>query len=360
MKSNKNSMSYKIALLSYIAPLALQISFFVYQVKNKIITLWNVVATLMLVGIFLNAIRMMINERKEKNQIAQISDPDIVTGGSTVDYSKPQKRSKKTIVIFSLITAVLFGLSALFFNIYNNKSTGLQVVNSVVLSQDGKKTVTTEETDEGITQTEEEFIEVIVSYEFNGAQKTAKISSKTTSKIYVDELKICVDETGKFVNDYGRVLAWKIEAIIFLIAGILLLLSTIFALGIEFIAGTIFSLIGTALFFFVGSPFIENILFNDISCFLACFVNIGIYMLLCGFLNLISSKLKPNKQETPIQSFSIPQNFSEQSYPNQQNFEPEQNEQEQPQKPIELKCKNCGSPMSPTDKFCEYCGTKKD
>ena len=175
MKSNKNSMSYKIALLSYIAPLALQISFFVYQVKNKIITLWNVVATLMLVGIFLNAIRMMISERKEKNQIAQISDPDIVTGGSTVDYSKPQKRSKKTIVIFSLITAVLFGLSALFFNIYNNKSTGLQVVNSVVLSQDGKKTVTTEETDEGITQTEEEFIEVIVSYEFNGAQKTAKI-----------------------------------------------------------------------------------------------------------------------------------------------------------------------------------------
>ena len=35
------------------------------------------------------------------------------------------KRSKKTIVIFSLITAVLFGLSALFFNIYNNKSTAI-------------------------------------------------------------------------------------------------------------------------------------------------------------------------------------------------------------------------------------------
>ena len=360
MKSNKNSMSYKIALLAFIPPLALQVAFFINQVKNKIITIWNAVATLMIVGIFLNAIRMMFNEMKAKQQTANVSDPDIVTGGSTVDYSKPQKRSKKTVVIFALITAALFGLSALFFNIYNNKSTNLQVVNSIVLSQDGKTTITTEQTDEGTTHTEEEFIEVIVSYEFNGTQKTAKITSKTTSKIFVENLKICVDETGKFVNDYGRILAWKIEAIIFLIAGILLLLTTIFSLGIEFVAGTIFSLIGTALFFFVGAPFIENILYNDISCFLACFINIGLYMLLYGVLNLVYSKLKSNKQEVPVQSMSIPQNYSEQSYQEEAYFEPVSEQSQEPQKPVELKCKSCGSTMSPTDNFCQYCGTKKD
>lgn len=351
MKSNQNSVSYKTALLAYIPPLALQIAFFVYQAKNKIFTLWNIVSTLIVVGIFINAVRMMFNERISKKQTAVISDPDIVTGGSTVDYSKPQKRSKKTIVIFSLITAILFGLSALFFNVYNDKSNGLQVVSSTVLSQHGETKVTTEETDEGITQTEEEFIEVVVSYEFNGEKKQATITSKTTSKIFVDELKIYVDETGKFINDYGRILAWKIEAIIFLIAGILLLLTTIFALGIEFIAGTIFTLIGTALFFLVGSPFIENILFNDISCFLACFANIGIYMLLCGILNIIFSKISPQKQATVLIQTTTNQNYQEQP----------QNETETESKtPIEIKCKNCGATMSPTDNFCNYCGTKKD
>lgn len=351
MKSNQNSASYKTALLAYIPPLALQIAFFVYQAKNKIITLWNIVATLMVVGIFINAIRMMFNERKAKKQIAKISDPDIVTGGSTVDHTKPQKCSKKTIVIFSLISVILFGLSALFFNIYSSKSNGLQVVSSTVLSQHGETKVTTEETDEGITQTEEDFIEVIVNYEFNGEKKQATITSKTTSKIYVDELKIYVDETGKFVNDYGRILAWKIEAIIFLIAGILLLLTTIFALGIEFIAGTIFTLIGTALFFFVGSPFIENILFNDISCFLACFANIGIYMLLCGIMNLIFSKVTPAKQDEVLIQTTTYQDYQEQ---------PQIDTENESNKPVELKCKNCGATMSPTDIFCEYCGTKKD
>ncbi len=358
MKSNQNQTSYKIAIVSYIAPLALQIAFFVYQVKNKIITLWNVVATLMVVGIFLNAIRMMLNEIKEKKQVAKISDPDIVTGGSTVDYSKPQKRSKKVIAIFVVISIVLCGLSVLFFNIHKTKSAGLQVVNSTVISQDGQTTVTKEETDDGITYTEEEYIEVVVSYEFKGEQKTATITSKTTSKLYVDELKIYVDETGKFVNDYGRILAWKIEAIIFLIAGLLILLTTILNLGVEFIAGTIFTLIGTALFFLVGSPFIENILFNDISCFLACFVNIGIYMLLYGVLNIIFSKLKPNKQENISMQITTNQTYNEPEtqFTDFSNIE----ESNEPQKPIAIKCKSCGSTMSPTDNFCQYCGTKKD
>ena len=265
MKNNKNSMNNAIAIFAYLPPLALQIAFFVYQFKNKILSLWNIIATLMVVGIFINAIRMMISEKKEKSKPAKISDPDIITGGSTVDYSKPQKRSKKTIAIFLLISIALFGLSALFFNIHSKKVNGLQVVSSTVVDQWGKKTVTTEETDDGITQTEEEYIEVVVEYEFNGEKRTEKISAKTTDKIYVDELKIYVDKTGKFINDYGRILVWKIEGIIFLISAIIMLLTTIFALGVEFIAGTIFSLIGTSLFFLIGSPFIENILYRR-SC----------------------------------------------------------------------------------------------
>lgn len=367
MKNNKNSMNNTIAIFAYLPPLALQIAFFIYQFKHKILSIWNIVSTLMVVGIFINAIRMMISEKREKSKLIKMSDPDIVTGGSTIDYSKPQKRSKKNIAIFLLISIALFGLSALFFNIHTKKSNGLQVVNSTVVDQWGKKTVTTEETDEGITQTEEEYIEVAVEYEFNGVKKSTIITAKNTDKIYVDELKIYVDETGKFVNDYGRIFAWKIEGIIFLISAIIMLLITIFALGIEFIAGTIFSLIGTALFFFVGSPFIENILYNDISCFVACFANIGFYMLIYGFVNLIYTKLKPSRAETTaLQNTTIPATYIEPEY-QEQNYQEQpygedtlDSQTEEPNKPISLKCKGCGSNMSPTDNFCQYCGTKKD
>lgn len=357
MKKNSTELSTKIITFSFIIPLLLQLTFFIYQLTNKIFSIWNIIATGMMVGIFVNAVRMSKHDKSQSKP----KDSDIVTGGSTTNDSSQssQKQSKKSIIIKVIAGVICLALSVLFFNIHNNKSEGLILVNSTVISQDGETTIETEETDDGISQSESEHIDVIVEYEFNGETKQARISGNTTSKIYVDELKIYIDQNGKFVSDYGRILVWKIEAIIFLCSAILLALITIFSLGVEFIAGLIFFFGGLAIFFLIGSPFIENIWFNDLSCFCSLFINIGIYMLLVGVFNLIFiKKEEPSTTPKPIskeESLSNLKKRLKQKYNNTSNESFKQKNETLSQN---LTCKNCGSKISKTDNFCQFCGTK--
>ena len=352
MKKNQKAISEKVVIASYILPLILQISLFIYQIINKIISIWNIAATAMIFFVFANAIRMSKNEKKT------LQDPDIVTGGTTIDPPAQTlaKQSKKSIIIKIASCVVCIALSILFFNIHSKKSEGLEVVKSTVISQWGETTVETEQTNEGITQTETDHIEVVVEYEFNGAKKQAKISGGTTHKIYVDELKIYIDQNGKFVADYGRIFIWKIEAIIFLCVAIMIALITIFSLGIEFIAGTIFFFSGLAFFFVIGCQFIENIWFNDLSCFMSMFINVGIYMLLAGIINLFL----PEKQEPQTRPISQEESMSnlkkrlKQKYSNSQPL----NQKDDLEKTYT--CKNCGTSIPDSHKFCDNCGTKKD
>lgn len=355
MKKNQATISNKIIAVSFILPLILQISFLIFQIVNKIISIWNIIATGMIIFVFVNAIKTSKKEKKTSQ------DPDIVTGGSTIDHFSQgsKKQSKKSIIIKIVSCLICLSLSILFFTIHSNKSKGLEVVSSTVVSQWGKTTIKTEETDEGITQTETDHIEVIVEYEFNGTTKQSKITGGTTHKIYVDELKIYVDQNGKFVSDYGRIFVWKIEAIILLCAAIMLALITIFSLGIEFIAGTIFVFSGLALFFVIGCQFIENIMFNDISCFMSMFINIGLYMLIAGVINLFS----PKNKNTQLETASISQEDSisnlkkklTQKYKHKSEPTIKQNNDD-----LKTTCKNCGATISNSHKFCENCGTKKD
>ena len=185
MNNNQTKLYNRCAILSFIIPLGLQIAFFIHQAKNKIFSIWNIVATAMLVGIFINAIRMMINDslKTQKNS----NQDNVYDESSTKHYGKVKQR-KKSFAIKMIISAVLIAISVSFFNIYNNKSSGLKIVNSTVISQWGETKVTTEETDDGITQSEEDYIEVLVEYEFNGEQKSAKITGKTRQNLRVWKL----------------------------------------------------------------------------------------------------------------------------------------------------------------------------
>ena len=187
MKSRNFQPSPKITIISFIMPLALQIAFFIFQITHKVITLWNFVATAMMIGLFINAVRMSMPSKKKQVP----NDPDLVTGGSTVDHFAQESKPNKKHLIAKIITMIVtLALSIVFFSVYSNKSKGLELVNSKVLNQWGEKTIETEETDDGITQSESEYIEVTVEYEYKGIKKTALIKGRNTSKIYVDELKI--------------------------------------------------------------------------------------------------------------------------------------------------------------------------
>lgn len=88
MKNHSKSPSSKIILFAFIIPFILQITLFVYQITNKVLSIWNIVATAMMTFIFINAVRMSRHEEKKPK------DPDLVTGGSTDDYSKHETKNK--------------------------------------------------------------------------------------------------------------------------------------------------------------------------------------------------------------------------------------------------------------------------
>ena len=291
MKNSQDSLTNKLLIISYILPLILQLTFLIYQLAHKIFSSWGIIATVIMFALFIFTIK---SEKDRKKELEKLNLPKEGTGGSTVDHFAVTP-SKKPLIIKIIITVCCLILSVTFFIVYSNKSKNLEVVNSRVISQSGKTTITNEESDHGISQSEEEYVDVVVEYTYNGEVKTAKLDSSTTHKIYVDELKIYVDQNGNFVTDYGRIEVWKYEAIIFLSSSIAILLILIFSLGSELVAGVIFTLVGTSMFFLIGCQFIENILFNDILCFISMFVNIGIFMLTMGTLSIITSSIQKKK-----------------------------------------------------------------
>ena len=189
--NKNNALNMKWVVVSYLIAMAIQISLFVFQVANKILSIWNLISTAMMVGIFVFAIKSHFHEKKEKERVKF----DEITGGSTVNHFAKTKRSRVEIIIQVIVLVVCLIVSGVFFGVYNKKVDGKILLDAKVISQDGETVVEYEETDEGIAKVEYDYIEVFVKYEFEGKTKTAKIESQTTSEIHVENLKIYVDES---------------------------------------------------------------------------------------------------------------------------------------------------------------------
>ena len=336
MKNKEKKFSIKYITVAYSVPLVLQLIFFVYQISNLVISIWNIFATGMMVYLFVYAIRGALKANHK-----QLDNKGEENKNKKNNTSTTEKYSKKARIVFSLIALVFMCASALFFGIHANKSKGLQIVKAKVVSQEGDTIRDTSVSGDGVSTSESDYIEVKVEYVFDGKVRNAVIEATNTDKIYVDNLKIYVDQKGDFICDYGRIAVWKIEAFIFLGFSIMMLLVAIFSLGIEFVAGSIFMCFGLAVMFFVGAPIFENFVYNDIICFINIFANVGLYMLISGILSLIFGR------EVVFGGAMFGHVKKEDAY----KFEQEVGL---------LTCKKCGAKVSVYDEICFYCGTKID
>ena len=289
--SYKSDIEKKAEIYTYVLPMLIQIALFVFQIVHGIISIWNIIATFMIIAIFVGAVKNAKHNKKVQD-IKQV-DKDIINGGSTIDYKTAlkEKYNKKFMAIKAVVCVITLALSGLFFHMHNVKTAGLDVVNAKVVSQWGETTVvTTENDDGGISQSESEYVEIKVEYDFNGETKGAIVKAQNTSKIYIDEFKIYIDKQGEYKQDYGTLLSWKLEAIVFLSFAIAMLISLIFDLGVIFNAGVVFTALGLAFAFLAGGPIIENFFYNDIMCFISLFINIGIFFLLYQLVDVILKK----------------------------------------------------------------------
>lgn len=358
-KKNVAQLSPIFVVLSFIVPIVLQGLLLYYQISNDVLTFWNLFSSIFMVGIFINAVRMSINSKKE-----EVATTPEIQGESTVEITGPERKIKST-VIQAIIAVVTITLSIFFFNIYNNKTEGLQVINSEVVHQWGKIERETSVNGNEISETEWEYIEVTLRYNYNGVWHQEVVSANTTSEIFVDELKVYVDSNGQFVNTYGRIEIWKYEAIVLMVFGVIMALTAIFVLGAGFVAADIITGLGVGILLLVASPFIEDILYNDLSCFIGMFVNIGLYMLTYSVLTLIilgrkglagaitTTTTYVDKLPEPEEVFDEESTFN----PNAAPYVPEMDKK--PEEPAGNKfCQFCGSEIEAGSKFCDMCGAR--
>ena len=345
--SKRQKFSIIYLTIAYLISFIIQVVLFGFQVSKGIISIWNIVTIVMM--IFLYGFAFKIVKHANINAEERIAKKQEDFEKLKQELKKKVTKKTRFIVVFVAIAAA--ALSVLFHHLYTTKTEGLELVNSKVVDQWGETTVVTEETDEGIERTESDYIEVSVEYEFNGETKGAVITATTTNKIYVDELKIFIDEEGKFVADYGRLAVWKFESIVLFSFACLMLLFAIFGLGAEFIGGAVFMLIGAALMFVIGSPLFENFLYNDLTCFALLFANVGVCLILAGLLSLIFGKFAVYGLYNTEIAYIL--TLVESEYGEHYDIEnPHLNDNNG------LCCDNCGEPIGENDKFCGNCGKK--
>lgn len=326
-------LELKLLIFSFIVPVAIQLALFGYQVSNEIISIWNGVATLLVVLIFCGGVKKSVSAIKRAQELSL--DAETADGLNTKNKSS-NKLGVKARIVFFIIALVLAGGSVLCFNFYNQKSKGLDAVDATVVWQKGETKVDVKYEDGEEVRTETRVLNVTVLYEYNGVFKTANLEGTTVTELNVTKIKIYVDENGKAVCDCGRIDAFKYEAIVLLCFAALMLLVAILGLSIEFSAGGIMMFIGVALAVLVGCQFIENILYNDLVCFMFAFINMGLALIIYGVLSKI---FKKPALENAAQNVNYEKEAEEVSFINNKRV-----------------CSYCGNILKEDENQCEACG----
>lgn len=294
----KYHMSLGIGIISSVVVLG-EIALGLFQIFNGIISVWNIAPLGMVAFIVYLNIGMNKGKSKEAREEIMAVDKENQAMDSNVIMDTSAHISGKQILLRVILMTVLAALAVLFFTIgENNANKYDRTTIATIISQDNYTTYQVEyedyynryyddDFDDTTEITEIRWGELMLAYEFNGEIRFAKMDYNV-GLAHVENIEICINSEGKFLRSYdSAVKVFYIEAIVFAAASLLMMLSLMFLLPMEFMVFDIMALIGAALIFMVNSAFIANMIYIDLTTFLGLFFFLGLFGLIGSVLSKI-------------------------------------------------------------------------
>ena len=265
---------------------------FIFQAVRGIFSVWNLAPTGIAVGICVSTLRMLFSGNKKKDQGLYYSEnveseedslareEEEKYAGTLLDVITPLSRKSKILRGFFSIFLIVAGCCMFAIAPVQAKSDGnLTAVTATVIYQVDKTTYEYDRDSDGdLTVTENRACDVTVTYTFNNEKKTQIIRLDGVDFVYSKNIDIYLDANGKFVKSVASTQTFNCVGGIFVLTGVLLLISLYLSLGDVVYVGAIMMLIGGSLAFILGLKvsFVDFLIY-DLTTFCSLFVSIGLY-----------------------------------------------------------------------------------
>ena len=282
-------MSLGIGIVSSVVVLG-EIALGLFQIFNGIISIWNIAPLGMVAFIVYLNIGMNKGKSKESREEIAVVDKEHQAMDSNVIMDTSAHISGKQILLRVILMTVLATLAFLFF--YIGQSNAKKYDTTTIATVVNQENYTTYEVEYDNFDDDTEITEVrrgtlLLAYEFNGETRFAKMDYNV-GFARAKNIEICINSDGKFLRSYdSAVKVFYLEAMVFAAASVLMMLSLMFLLPMEFMVFDIMALVGAALIFMVNSAFIANMIYIDLTTFLGLFFFLGLFGLIGSVLSKI-------------------------------------------------------------------------
>ena len=294
----KYHMSLGIAIMSSLVVLG-EIALGLFQIFNGIITIWNLAPLGMVAFIVYLNVGINKGKSKESREDIAVVDKENQQMESNTIMDTNARISGKQILLRVVLMTVLAGLAFLFFTIAQNNEVKYDTTTmATIVSQENYTQYEVDYSDyyyaheedlrdEGLDISEKRWGRLLLAYEYGGEIRFATMEYNV-GLAHVENIEICINEEGKFLKSYdSAVRIFYLEAIVFAAASILMVLSLMFLLPMEFMVFDIMALVGASLLLMVNSQFLGNLLYIDLTTFLGLFFFLGVFGLIGSILSKI-------------------------------------------------------------------------
>lgn len=281
---------YKTSLIVGIASAVVvlgEVALCLFQYFNGVISIWNIAPLAMIVFIVFFNIKINKGNRAKSEEELVVVDKSAEEMDSNIIMNVHAPISGKQLLLRVVFMTVMVGLAILFYFL-GVKGTEKydKIVTATIIGQEYEIKQETTYEDGEVTTTETRINVFTLKYYIDGVEHTDTMTVNM-GKVFTDTIQICVNDEGEFVQAYDKIKSWYTQSIVFAVAGVLMMLSMVFMLPMEFMVFDIMALIGAGLMILLNSSFLSNMLFVDMTAFMGLFLFLGLFGMIASIITKI-------------------------------------------------------------------------